>query len=142
MEKAFFLSLMETQAAHMDVSRQGFARLGLSDGLPKILYILRKQDGCVQKKLAESCNIRESTMTVLLKRLAQKGYIRKEPVLVSGGKRAYGIYLTDAGRAKAEEVCALTEQVDEQSLRGFSKAEREQLLRMLMRVRINLLANE
>lgn len=138
MQEIFFLSLLETQAAHWNVSRQGFAELGLSEGLPKVLFVLRGNEGCVQKKLAVICQVRESTLTVLLKRLENIGYVQKKTVQVSGGKRAFGIYLTDAGKDKADEVISLMERIDSQSLLGFSGEERIQLLAMLDRVRKNL----
>ncbi len=138
MKDKFFLALLETSAAHADKSRAGFQRLDLPEGQPKVLYILYYCEGCFQKDLAERCRIRQSTLTVMLEKLEGKGYIRKERTVVSGGKRAYNIYLTEAGRKMAEQVIALIEDLEEQSMKGFSRKERELLLSMLERVTDNL----
>lgn len=138
MTNKIFLALMETQAAHWTQSRKEFQKLSLSDGQPKILYILREFNGCVQKDLADMCKIKPSTMTVLLDRLEKEGYIEKSPVFVSGGKRAKGIFLTDTGRAMADKVYFLMEELEHKSLAGFSEAEKQALFLMLERITGNL----
>lgn len=136
--KPFFVELMQTQNAHAEISRKEFVKLDLTTGIPRIIYILREFEGCVQKQLAALCGIRESSLTVLLKRLETLHYIRKEKVLVSGNKSAFSIYLTDAGRKKAEEVATLMTHLDQICLDGFSEEEQTALYSMLGRVRKNL----
>lgn len=138
MRDKIFLALLETSAAHANKSREGFQRLNLSDGQPKILYILLWAEGCTQKELAVRCQIRQSTMTVLLEKLEAKNYIYKEKMIVSGGKRAYGIYLTEEGRSMAEKVTSMVNKLEELSFKGFSDKERTTLLSMLGRVSENL----
>lgn len=139
MQEKIFLALLQTSAAHWNLSRKGFQELDLSDGQPKVFYILRENEGCVQKELAKICQIRESTMTVLLGRMEKQGYIYKEPKYVSGGKRAYGIFLTEEGKTKADKIIALVDELEEKSFEGFSGEERKQLFSLLGRVRENLL---
>ncbi len=139
MTDKIFLALLEAQGAHGDLSRQGFQRLNLSEGQPKILYILLRIEGCVQKELADIAKVRPSTMTVLLDRMEKQGYIKREETKVSGGKRAYKVYLTEEGRVLANQVEELIEELEEQSFKGFSKEEREVLLSMLDRVTRNLI---
>ena len=138
MDKIFFLELLATQAAHWNVSRQGFEKLGISEGIPKILYILQMNEGCVQKHLAKLCQIKESTLTVLLKRMESMAFIRKEKMINAGGKRAFGIYLTETGREKAKEVRHLVEEIDKKSLEGFSDEESSMFYSFMERVRKNL----
>ncbi len=138
MKDKIFLALLETQGAHWNLSRKGFQELELSDGQPKILYILLGHEGCVQKDLAQMCQIRPSTMTVLLEKMKRDGFIYKEPMIVSGGKRANGIFLTEEGRTKAEKIVELVDDLEEKSFHGFSDEERESLLSMLGRVAENL----
>lgn len=137
-EKKIFLALMETQAYHWAQSRKGFQRLNLSDGQPKILYILKEYEGCVQKELAEMCKIKPSTMTVLLEKMEREGYIVKKQTHISGGKSAKGIYFTEKGKKLANEVDILMENLEMQSFKGFSNEERELLFSMLERVNKNL----
>lgn len=136
--KKVFWELMRASAAHRDESRKGFHELQLSDGQPKVLYILKYNDGCVQNKLAEKCSLKPSTMTVLLDKMERDGYIRKSRTHVSGGKSAKVIHLTDFGRQRADDVFALTESLEEKSFRGFSDEEKETLFELLDRVTNNL----
>ncbi len=134
----FFVELMRTQDIHAEISRSEFVRLELTAGIPRVLYILRDCEGCVQKQLAKFCGIKESSLAVLLKRIETLGYIRKERVVVAGSKSAYAIYLTEAGRKKADEVAELMVRLDQTCLTGFSEEEKTALYSMLGRVRDNL----
>ena len=104
----------------------------------KILYILLCKDGVVQKDLAEICGIRQSTLTVLLGKLEEQGYIYKETCYVSGRKRAFEIYLTEQGREMAQKLEQVVEELEEKSFAGFSQQEKVALLEMLSRVELNL----
>lgn len=138
MTDKIFLALLEAQGAHGNLSRQGFQRLNLSEGQPKILYILARVEGCVQRELASLAGIRPSTMTVVLDRMEAQGYIYREETKVSGGKRAYKVFLTENGREMAGKVETLVEELEEKSFAGFTDKERELLLSMLDRVTKNL----
>ncbi len=138
MNRVFFLELMRTYQSHKAASRAAFAKLGLSEGQPRILYTLKRIDGCVQKELAYSCCISEATLTVMLKKLIEKNYVRKETVFINGGKRAYAIWLTDEGRKKADEIESFTDKIDLQCLSGFSEKEKEQLFNYFDRICDNL----
>lgn len=133
-----FIALMAAHSAHAEASRKVIAELGLTEGQPRILYILYRQDGHVQKELAQIAGIRESTLTVLLSKLEKIGYIRKEICYVSGKKRAYKIFLTEEGRAKAEELENVVEALEVKSFQGFSKEERETVLKLITRIEENL----
>ena len=138
MREIIFLALMDTQKAHWDRSRKGFQKLNLSDGQPKVLYILRSMDGCVQKELAKACDITPASMTVLLDGLEKKGHICREETKVSGGKRAFRVLLTQEGRKMADKVFALMETIEEEAFEGITDEERVQLFGLLRRVKENL----
>ena len=138
MREIIFLALMDTQKSHWNRSRKGFQELNLSDGQPKVLYILRALDGCVQKDLAKACDIKPSSMTVMLDGLEKKGYVRREETKVSGGKRAYRVCLTKEGREMADKVFWLMETIEEEAFDGITEEERLQLFSLLRRVRENL----
>ncbi len=136
-EKLFW-ALIKAQSAHAEASRKVFNSLNLTDGQPKILYLLRRIDGCVQKDLAECCGIRQSTLTVLLDKMAARNLIRREKTYVSGMKRAFQVFLTEEGRAKAEELEIEVEKLEEQSYRGFSEEDKDTILRLLAQVEKNM----
>ena len=138
MKDKFFLALLTTQRAHFSRSRRGFQELNLSDGQPNVLYVLRDLEGCVQKELAEFCQIKPSSIAVMLDRLQEQGFVRREATKVSGGKRAFRIFLTEKGREKANQVHALMEDIELECFQGFSTEEYEQLITLLERVKNNL----
>ena len=138
MKQIIFLSLMDTQKSHWNRSRKGFQALDLSDGQPKVLYILRMKNGCVQKDLAKACDIKPSSMTVLLDGLEKKGLIKRVQTKVCGGKRAFQIYLTEEGLIMAEKVYLLMDCIEEEAFEGITEQEKEQLFSLLRRVKDNL----
>lgn len=138
MREILFLSLMAAQKSHWNRSRKGFQELNLSDGQPKVLYILRGMDGCVQKDLARACDIKPSSMTVMLDGLEKKGFIHRKETKVSGGKRAYMVCLTEDGKEMAEKVFWLMETIEEETFAGIAEEEKQQLFSLLHRVSENL----
>lgn len=138
MKEILFLELRDTQNAHWQRSKEGFQELELTDGQPKVLYILRVNEGCVQKELAEKCDIRPSSMTLLLDGLEQKELIKRVSTVNSNGKRAFQIFLTEKGRDIADRVYALMEDIEDECFEGISEEEKEQLFALLRRIRENL----
>ena len=92
----------------------------------------------MQKELAGACRVRESTLTVLLRKMEEKGYIRKEKVVVSGSKLANAIYLTDCGRELSDRIDEKVEELEKKSFEGFTDKEKKQLFKLLYRVENNL----
>ena len=133
-----FLALLATSSAHAEASRKVFAELGLTEGQPKVLYILNRKDGYVQKDLAEICGIRQSTLTVLLTKLEQQNFIEKRVCHVSGGKHANRIYLTKEGRVMAEHLEDAIEDLEQKTFKSFTKEEREGLVRLLSKAEENI----
>lgn len=138
MREPFFLKLLETSSIHKKKSREGFLKLDLTEGQPKILYILYIKDGHTQKELAQLCKIRDSTLTAMLGKMEQKGLICKEKTIVSGGKRAFRIFLTEKGKEKGKEIMELVNEIDKTSLKGFTETEIDLFYNMLKRVVDNL----
>lgn len=133
-----FLALLGTSSAHADASRKEFAELGLTEGQPKILYILRRNPDILQKDLAALCGVRPPTLTVLLQKMEAKNLIYKETCSVSGGKKAYKIHLTDEGKAISERLEVVVENLEERGFSGFSPDERKTLLNLLCKVENNM----
>ncbi|MCI9079528.1 MAG: MarR family transcriptional regulator [Lachnospiraceae bacterium] len=133
-----FLALMGAYSSHADASRIEFINLGLTEAQPKILYILKRADGIIQKDLAELCNIRPSTLTVMLSKMEKQNYIYKDPCYVSGKKRAYSIHLTEEGQEKAEQLENIVESLENKGFMGFTTKEKQNLLDMLGRIEKNM----
>lgn len=129
--------LIRTSSMHRKKSRQYFQELELTDGQPKVLSILSKMEGCVQKELAEACRVEPATMTSLLKNMELTNLIVKEKKQISG-KRAYGIYLTEEGKVLADKVEDIVVKMEQVSFAGFTPEEREQFLELFTRIYQNL----
>jgi DNA-binding MarR family transcriptional regulator len=134
----FFMALLGAYAAHGDASRQIFNDYGLTEAQPKILYILGFNEGIVQKDFAKLCAIKPSTMTVQLARLEKDGLIRRESCYISGGKKAYRVYLTKRGKEIADSLIERIDNLEDISFKGFTAKEQATLLTLLERVEDNL----
>ena len=77
-------------------------------------------------------------MVVLLSNMEKRGLIRKEVDHVSGGKRAFRVFLTDAGKDLADRVNRVVETNEEKGFSGFSEEEKDQLISLLGRLSDNL----
>lgn len=133
-----FLALLGASSAHADASRTEFAKLGLTEAQPKILYILNRTDGIVQKELAGLCNIRPSTLTVMLSKMENQDYIYKEPCYVSGKKRAYKVRLTTKGKETATQLEYTIEKLENKGFKDFTEEEKQILLKLLDRIETNM----
>lgn len=133
-----FLALLGASSAHADASRTAFASLGLTEAQPKILYILNRADGIVQKELAELCNIRPSTLTVILSKMEDQNYIYKKTCYVSGRKRAYKVYLTAKGKETATQLEYTIEKLENKGFKGFTEEEKQAVLKLLGRIETNM----
>lgn len=138
MREQLIVSLLSASAAHQKSCWAGFRELDLSPGQPKVLSRLRYQEGYLQKELAALCRVEPATMVVLLSNMEKRGMIRKEVDHVSGGKRAYRIFLTEEGRRLAEKVDRVVEEMEEKGFAGFSEEEKDQLVSLLGRLTENL----
>ncbi len=133
----FHVLLISISAEHKRRSRQYFQSLELTEGQPKVLSILRRMEGCLQKELAEACHVEPATMTAVLKNMEQRGMIIKEKCLVAG-KRAYCIRFTEYGRELADKVWEAVWELEDVSFAGFTEEEKEQFLQMFSRIQDNL----
>ncbi|MBR5712434.1 MAG: winged helix-turn-helix transcriptional regulator [Lachnospiraceae bacterium] len=137
-KKQFFHEMISLYYAHRAYNTRYYASLGLSPGQPKVLHVLYDEEGYLQKDLAARCRVEPATMTSLLSKMEKQDMIKKETVYVSGGKRAYAIFLTDHGRRLAKQVSDKAEQSDELALDGLSDEETESLISLMRRARTNL----
>lgn len=86
--------------------------------------------------LARAAEVDPGAMTRLLDRLEAKGLVSR--VADPGDRRALHIHLTDAGIAIWRDIEQCGQRVHDRALAGMNDADRDQLLRLLERVRANL----
>ncbi|MBQ2558103.1 MAG: MarR family transcriptional regulator [Lachnospiraceae bacterium] len=134
----FFREMLSLYYAHRSYNTRYYASLGLSSGQPKVLNVLFEEEGYLQKDLAARCRVEPATMTSLLAKMEKQNMIKKETVYVSGGKRAYAIYLTDHGRKLAHQVSEKAAQADRIALAGMTSEESEKLISLMRKARTNI----
>lgn len=113
--------------------------VGLSRAKWSVLAHLSRNEGIRQAGLAEILDISPITLTRHLDRLEQEGLVerRADPY----DRRAYQLYLTAAAGPALETLRSLAEQARALALAGLSDTEREELMRLLHKVRCNLSAD-
>lgn len=109
--------------------------LGLYRGQPRLLHVLWDQEGCTHSELAERIHVRPSTITKMLSRMEEAGFVerRKDPE----DHRVSRVYLTAAGRDIQERVHQVWQQLEREALDGFAADERATLHGFLTRIRDN-----
>lgn len=80
----------------------------LSFGLYPLLIKIYKSDGIIQEQLAQIFHLNESTITRNLKKLEEKGFIKRIP-----DKRTKRIEITEKGVKTAQKVMDYDEEWDE-----------------------------
>lgn len=133
------VALIDAYNAHRNTSWIGFQKIGLTKGQPKVLSRLLSCEGAFQKELAEYCSVSPATMTVILHNMEKRGLVRKEKALVSGGKRAFRIFLTELGIEKAIAVDQVVWDVEAVAYSNFTEEEKDQLTHLLGKVTDNLI---
>ncbi|MGN1383490.1 MAG: MarR family winged helix-turn-helix transcriptional regulator [Eubacterium sp.] len=106
--------------------------LGLLPGQPKILECLIEKDNCLPRDLGLHCGIDKSTMSSLLNKMEKQGLIRRHPD--PDDRRSVRVLLTDEGRAIAEKVRKMTEDIDRFALQNLTEEEKNSLQESLQTV--------
>ncbi len=138
MINSFFMAFVSAYNAHRKITRAATLSANLSDGYPKVLMNLKSMEGCLQKELAEACRVEPATMTVLLRGMMKSGLIRREETHVSGGKRAFRVYLTEKGLEMTDEIFRIFEETNCKALEGMSEEEVQTFISFLNRIQKNL----
>lgn len=131
-----YMALYRAFHAQKNRLRPSMPPLGLSPGQPKVLRHLTRQDGCMQKDIAEALDIEPATVSQLLTNMAQKGLIRRSAP--PERRRAEAVYLTPQGREVYEKWERICLEVESAALEGFTGEEREQFIGYLSRLYRNL----
>jgi MarR family transcriptional regulator for hemolysin len=110
--------------------------VGLSRAKWSVLAHLSRNEGVRQAGLAEILDISPITLTRHLDRLEREGLVQRRPD--PSDRRAYRLYLTPEAGSALETLLELAEQTRAMALQGLSDQERNELMRLLHKVRCNL----
>ncbi|MEV7005079.1 MarR family winged helix-turn-helix transcriptional regulator [Streptosporangium sp. NPDC051022] len=97
-----------------------------------VLTAVDSYPGVDQKSLASSVALDRSTMTDVVRRMEDAGLIVRRTALHDGRRKL--LYLTEEGAGRLAEVRRLARALDEELLRGYEGAGRDQVMRELTRL--------
>jgi DNA-binding MarR family transcriptional regulator len=109
-------------------------------GARLVLSLLAISDGRSQRELAELTRLRPPTVSVILRRMADEGMV--EIKSSESDMRVKYVYLTEHGKMTDKANIEKIKATDAKGLGGLSDEENETLMRLLGKIRDNLLAEE
>ena len=101
----------------------------LSFGLYPLLIRIYHNDGIIQEQLAQDFHLNESTIARNLKKLEEKGFIKRIP-----DKRAKRIRITDEGMKTARKVMDIDEEWDMKIRKIIGSDQYDNLKNMLKKI--------
>jgi len=131
------MTLIRLSKTHRRRAHAEFSKLGITQGQPKILDFLSVNDGCIQREIANSCNIEPATVTSILSIMekAELIYRNQDPK----DKRVLKVFLTEKGKIAQKEVEKIFNLIDMECFEGFSEEEKAETIKILNRLYENML---
>jgi DNA-binding MarR family transcriptional regulator len=97
-----------------------------------ILMLLAFNPGATPKKLSQALAVSAPNLTVLLDRMAEKGWLERQRS--EADRRAQHVHLTDKGREVAQKAHEISLTMEHELLRHLSEGERAMLRELLAKV--------
>lgn len=137
-------NVLSTPGHLVSLAARGFARLsearlkslGFGVGHLPVLVALRDGEASTQRDLARFARIEQPPMAQMLGRMERDGLIHRMPDPNDG--RSQRVVLADAALARLPEAIAVLFQGNRDALEGFTAAEAEQFVDLLVRLLANL----
>lgn len=134
-ERPLSQQLMSTfhHLSHRVGRKQRSARgIELMRGQGRLLRSLEQEDGIPQQELAERVRIRPASASELISKMEQKGHIERK--VDQEDRRQYLVYITEEGRAVAQQTREARAQTSEEIFSVLEPQEQQELLRLLHKV--------
>jgi DNA-binding MarR family transcriptional regulator len=129
---AFMLRVTQVRLFQLYYKQDRMARHGLTTGAFTALLAIRQNPGIRRGTLADIMATQRPNMTKLLNDLERRGFIRRKQG--EDDRRASGIFLTPAGRAKVDAMTGDAVKQDEIATSALGPSERRTLLRLLRKL--------
>lgn len=124
-----------TQGFYSEVEKR-LEKYGIVKGQAQLLLIVRDNEGCTQKDLANYFNIRYSSMSERIKKLEDSGYITR--IHEDGNFKNNRLYITSEGKQVATQCRRILNDIENKMFKGFTKKDISYLEDMLNRLLNNL----
>lgn len=136
--KLFHHYLIQLYNLHKKKNLSYFATLGLTQGQPKVIEILYRNNGCSQQFLADACELQKPTMSSLLKKMESDNLIYREKDVIENGIRITKVFLTDKGMFLASKVIDSVIDIETKCFENFTAEEKSLFFDYLERIYTNL----
>ena len=131
-EKSFGF-LVQTLARRMDLRmKERLKELDVDVKIFANLMFLSEKDGITQREIGNHLNFPEYYTSRNVDSLIKYGYAERRPDPTS--RRSMLIFLTEAGRAKAAELPAVIQAMNDETLHNLTEAERDQVIFLMQKI--------
>ena len=107
-------------------------------GTRLVVSFLAISDGVTQLDLVNATHMKAPTISVILRKLEEAGIVERKKD--KNDQRAFRVYLTEKGRRFDRMNIERLRSTDAAALNGISTEEKETLMRLLSKIRDNLLS--
>lgn len=123
--------------SHMRTARENDDIMS-AHGTRLVLSFLAIRDGVTQLDLVNATHMRASTISVILKKLEDEEIVERKKD--KEDLRILRVYLTDKGRELDRINIVRLKETDAAALNGITEDEKEELMRLLSKIRDNLIS--
>lgn len=113
-----------TQASYSRVEER-LVKYGLVKGQAALLVMIRDNNGCTQKELAETFGVKYSSMSERLNKLENMGYIERS--IDDDNSKFKRIFITSEGKIAATQCRKIQNEFNSILYKGFTKKDIKQL---------------
>ena len=108
----------------------------LVKGQAELLLTIKDHDGISQNELAEMVGIKDSSMSVRLRKLEKLSYITR--ITDENNLKKKRVWITSVGKSICGQCRRYVREYEEYVLKGFTKKDRQQFEKYLERIEKNL----
>lgn len=116
-------------------SRQYFQEVGISFDMYIVLRVIYEAPGSKQREISEICDKDANVIVKTIDRLERMGFVQR--VRDETDRRAYTLYVTEAGTKVAEDFSELFVERQEACLGDLTEEEKKELRRLLDKILAN-----
>ncbi|MBQ9267052.1 MAG: MarR family transcriptional regulator [Clostridia bacterium] len=136
MEKELGEYFREINTAVYNKLEERLAKYELVKGQARLLLLIKDNDGCTQKELANFVGVKYSSMSERLNKLERNGYI--ERVSDEENMKYKRIFITPEGKTAVVQCRKILKEIDEQIFKGMTKKDKVQFETYLNKIIKNL----
>jgi MarR family transcriptional regulator, organic hydroperoxide resistance regulator len=131
-----FRAFVTALRLHKQQMMRALATRGIHPGQAFCLRVVAERDGTSQRDLADALHLARPTVTKMLQSLERSGAVERRPD--ADDQRLTRVYLTDAGRALADEMHGVAADYVNATIGSLPEVDRRDLARLLEELIANI----